>query len=192
VSGYSERFDEALVYAHSLHRQQCRKSTAVPYVSHLLGVASLVIEDGGFEDQAIAALLHDAPEDQGGRECLEDIRARFGDRVATIVDGCTDTYEDPKPPWRPRKEAYLERLKKETDEGILRVSAADKLHNFRAMLKDYRCVGDELWDRFNAGKEDQLWYQRSLADTFKKVFPGPLSDELDRCVSELEGLATLT
>jgi (p)ppGpp synthase/HD superfamily hydrolase len=121
-------FEVALVYASMLHRTQTRKSSAVPYVSHLLGVASLVIEEGSTETQAIAALLHDAVEDQGGRPRLDEIRERFGEGVAAIVDACTDAYEEPKPPWRPRKEAYIARLASEPPDALL-VSVADKVHN---------------------------------------------------------------
>ncbi len=184
----SERFDEALVYASRVHGGQVRKGTSVPYVAHVLGVASLVLEDGGDEDQAIAALLHDAAEDQGGRERLEDIRRRFGDRVAGIVDACTDTYETPKPPWRVRKEGYVEHLRREEDVGALRVSLADKLHNARAIVLDYREIGEALWARFNRGRDDQLWYYRSLLGVFAERCPGPMFDELRRTVEELDRL----
>ena len=149
-----QRFDAALGHAARLHRTQLRKATDVPYVSHLLAVASLVIEDGGDEDEAIAALLHDAVEDQGGVAVLDDIRARFGPRVADIVEACSDSLaEDPaaKAPWRARKEQYLAHMA-EAPAAVLRVACADKLHNARCMLAEYRTMGEALWDRFNGGR----------------------------------------
>jgi (p)ppGpp synthase/HD superfamily hydrolase len=130
-----------------------------------------VLENGGSEDEAIAALLHDAPEDQGGLERLADIRTRFGDSVAEIVVACTDTFESPKPPWRERKEQYLAALRTKP-EPALRVSLADKLHNARALLRDYEAVGDDLFERFNAGKEDQCWYYSELAAVFTERLAG--------------------
>lgn len=181
------RFADALTYAFELHGGQRRKGIAIPYIAHLMGVAALVIEDGGDEDEAIAALLHDAAEDQGGGGTLEEIRRRFGAAVADIVEACSDTLEQPKPPWRPRKERHLDDLRA-APRSVLRVSVADKLYNARMILKDYRRLGDDLWDRFNVGKEDQLWYYRALADTFSRRYPGYLSQELDRVVMELEAL----
>ncbi len=151
------RFEQALQFAATTHRTQLRKGTSIPYVGHLLGVCSLVIEDGGSEDEAIVALLHDAVEDHGGRRMLEDISRRFGDRVATIVDACSDTLESPKPPWQARKEAYLAHLEHQPH-AVLRVSLADKLFNARAILCDYLVVGDALWDRFKTGRDGRLWY----------------------------------
>ncbi len=147
---YGRKFEEALEYAARVHRDQTRKGTRIPYVTHLLAVAAIVGENGGTENEVVAALLHDAPEDQGGEARLEDIRKRFGDEVVGIVAGNTDTYEDPKPPWRERKEAYVARIVGEPDPVRL-VSAADKLHNARSILADLRAVGDELWDRFTGG-----------------------------------------
>lgn len=147
----TDRFRSALDCAFELHATQRRKAggPGVPYVGHLLGVCSLVIEDGGSEDEAIAALLHDAVEDQGGQPTLDQIRSRFGQPVAYIVDHFTDTDVIPKPPWRERKETYIARLNEPgTTAGILRVVAADKLHNARAILDDYRRYGDRLWERF--------------------------------------------
>ncbi len=184
---YTEKFEDALVYAASLHRDQTRKGTGVPYVTHLLAVAAIVGENGGTEDEVVAALLHDAPEDAGGEARLAEIRARFGDGVADIVAGCTDTYEDPKPPWRARKEAYLDHLAGAPAPMRL-VSAADKLHNARSVLSDYRAVGEDLWDRFNGGRSDTLWYYRAVADAL--AGDGPVADELDRVVTELERVAS--
>ena len=182
------RFEEALAYAFHVHGGQTRKGSETPYVGHLLGVCALVIEDGGDEDEAIAALLHDAAEDAGGRERLEDIRARFGDRVADVVAQCSDTFETPKPPWRERKEAYLAHLGAASAEA-LRVGLADKVYNAGAVLRDYRELGEQLWSRFNAGRDDSLWYYRALADTYARLKPGPLAAELERLVSELEAEA---
>ena len=178
------RFEEALLLASRLHVDQKKKGTEVPYVAHLLGVASIVLEDGGDEDQAIAALLHDAVEDQGGRPRLADIRARFGERVAMIVEGCTDAETVPKPEWRERKRRYLEHLRHAPPE-VLRVSVADKVHNARAILADYRNVGEALWARFNGGKAGTLWYYGCLVNVFREVRPGPLTEELTRVVEGL-------
>ncbi len=180
----SSRFDEALAFAVDLHREQPRKGTGVPYVSHLLSVAALVLEHGGSEDQAIAALLHDAVEDQGGRPTAERIRERFGDLVAEIVDGCTDTDVSPKPPWRLRKEAYVARVRNEPAHVRL-VSAADKLHNARTMVTDLRIHGPELWGRFNAGRDETLWYLESLVAAFREAGSMPIVEELARTVAEL-------
>jgi (p)ppGpp synthase/HD superfamily hydrolase len=185
---YGEKFEEALIYAAQLHKYQTRKGTGTPYVTHLLAVAAIVGENGGTENETIAALLHDASEDQGGRERLEDIRARFGDTVAEIVDGCTDTYEDPKPAWRPRKEAYVEHAAT-VSPSVRLVSAADKLHNARSILKDLRALGDELWTRFTGGKDGTLWYYRALVEAYEKNGATPVVEELDRLVREIEALA---
>lgn len=182
----SERFREALVYADEAHHGQTKKGGEIPYVSHLLAVTAMVLETGGGEDEAIAALLHDAAEDQGGSERLDDIRARFGERVADIVEACSDTLDEPKPPWKPRKEAFLSRFAAERDQGILRVEVADKLHNARQILRDLRTIGDRVWDRFNAPKPCQLWYYRSLVNVLRENAENPLVDELDAVVSEIE------
>ena len=184
------RFERALAYAHTVHAAQRRKGSDTPYVAHLLAVAGLVIEDGAAvgqlsEDEVIAALLHDAPEDQGGEERLADIRDRFGDRVAEIVAACSDTFETPKPPWRERKQAYLDHLSAETDVGVLRVSLADKVHNAHAVLADYRQLGDDLWRRFNRDA-DTPWYYRELVAIFSEQMPGPLTGELTRTVDALD------
>ena len=161
----SERFSHALVFAVDVHALQARKNTQRdPYLSHLLAVASLVVEDGGTEDQAIAALLHDAAEDQGGRPRLEQIARDFGADVARIVDGCSDTLEQPKPPWHERKEAYLRRLRTEADD-VRRVSIADKVHNARCTVVDLES-GKGWGPGFNAGPEDQQWYYEALLECF--------------------------
>jgi GTP pyrophosphokinase len=181
----TQRFEEALLYAYDLHALQTRKGTGVPYISHLLIVAGTVLEHGGDEDEAIAALLHDAVEDQGGQETLKQIRLRYGHRVATIVEECTDADVIPKPPWRERKEAYLAHLRHASTSARL-VSSADKLHNARAILSDYRDLGDEIWSRFNSTKEENLWYYRSLAEVFLSTGPKRLATELARVVADLE------
>ena len=181
------RFDEALGYATHLHEGTFRKETSIPYVSHLLAVCSRVLEDGGSEDEAIAALLHDAVEDAGGQGRLRAIRARFGERVAAIVAGCSDTDEDPKPPWRERKERYIRHLRAEADASTLRVSLADKLHNACAVLRDHRTSGEAVWERFNAPAGDQLWYYESLVAVFRERAPGPMADELAEVVAEIKG-----
>ena len=185
---YGEKFDRALVYAADLHRHQTRKGTGIPYVTHLLAVAAIVGENGGTEDEVIAGLLHEGPEDAGGESRLENIRVRFGEVVAGIVAGCSDTFEDPKPPWRERKECYLVHLA-DASGPVRLVSAADKLHNARSVLADYRAAGESLWGRFNGGRAGTLWYYRSVADILQKAGSGPAVDELDRVVGDLERLA---
>lgn len=155
-----------------------------------MAVTPLVLEDGGDEDEAIAALLHDSVEDQGGHVRLEEIRGAFGDRVAKIVASCSDADTVPKPPWRPRKEAYIKHLRNEASSEVRGFSLADKLHNARTMLVDYYRVGDVMWDRFSAPKEDQLWLLRALVNAFQATAPGAMTRELDRVVSELERLAS--
>ena len=177
----STRFEQALVYATRLHAPQRRKGTDIPYVSHLLAVTSLVLEAGGDEEEAIAALLHDGPEDQGGRETLAEIRERFGDRVGDIVAACSDTFEAKKPAWKTRKQAYLDHLR-DAAPSVLLVSCADKLHNARAILADYRRHGETLWDRFNGGREDVLWYYSELARIFGEHGPEALAVQLARVV----------
>lgn len=183
------RFEEALLYAVQLHALQVRKGSGAPYVAHLLGVASIALEHGADEDTAIAALLHDAIEDQGGDATRQELRRRFGERVTAIVDGCTDTDLDPKPPWRARKESYLARLPGESDDVRL-VSASDKLYNARSILEDYRRVGEDVWGRFSGGRAGTLWYYRALVAAYRQggTLP-PLVDELDRVVREIESLA---
>jgi len=167
----TERFDTALAYASATHRTQVRKGSNVPYIAHLLGVASIAIEYGADEDQAIAALLHDAVEDQGGLARLEDIRNRFGGRVAAIVMDCTDAVEIPKPEWRTRKQRYITSLSKKPLDSLL-VSLADKTHNAEAIVADLDLVGDEIWSRFTGGKDGTIWYYRTLADSFAVTMPG--------------------
>lgn len=190
--GVMSRFQEALTHAARLHAGQTRKGgEEIRYIGHLLGVCSLTLEAGGDEDQAIAALLHDAAEDQGGRETLESIRCRFGDRVAGIVEACTDTFEDPKPPWRRRKERYLEHIDSLPADTLL-IVCADKLYNARAILQDCRRLGDRVFERFRSDKEATLWYYRSVAEALaRSELESWLVEELARTVSELEAATSV-
>ncbi|MFN2541260.1 MAG: HD domain-containing protein [Chthoniobacterales bacterium] len=186
----SEKFEEVLVYATRLHRDQTRKKTGIPFVAHILGVTAITLEYGGNETEAIAALLHDTVEDCGGTERLIDIRERFGDDVAGIVEGCTDTVEDPKPPWMERKKAYVAHLK-DSDSSTRLVSASDKLHNTRALLAELRRHGMEVFERFAGNKEGTLWYYRALVTAFREHRDhSDLIDELDRVVTEIERRAS--
>jgi HD domain len=154
----SAKFQHAVWYASAMHERQYRKGTDIPYVAHLLAVASIVMEAGGDEEEAIAALLHDGPEDQGGRPRLGDIRRHFGAHVATIVEHCSDTLEAPKPAWRERKRAYIERLAASTSVSTLLVSAADKLHNARSTLRDLKTTANTalVWRRFGASPAETI------------------------------------
>ena len=183
------RFQEALTYACRLHRGQYRKRTRIPYVAHLLAVAGLVLEYGGDEDLAIAALLHDAVEDQGGRKTLAQIRKRFGDSVAKTVEECSDRLTVRKPPWQERKRAYLAHLRTVSG-GALLVSLADKVQNAAAIVKDQSRIGDRVWLRFGGGKRLTLWYYRSLVEAFRQTSaPTDLVEELARLVSRMHTLA---
>ncbi len=182
------RFLRAFDFAAAKHAGQTRKASTTPYLAHLMGVASLVLEFGGDEHLAIAALLHDVVEDCGGAPMLQEVRRRFGDRVANIVEGCTDSDADPKPPWRERKENYLRHLRTAGADTRL-VSAADKLNNVRSILSDYRAVGESIWSRFNGGREGTLWYYRALMEEFLRRKPNRLIRELELAVGELEATA---
>ena len=183
----THRFVQAMQYSFHLHSRQMRKGTSIPYVAHLLGVTALVLEDGGSEDEAIAALLHDAVEDQGGRETLGQIRLRFGEQVAEIVEGCTDAFDTPKPPWRQRKQDYIHHLLTASP-AVRRVSLADKLHNARSILANLRTEGASTWTRFNGGREGTLWYYRSLLEVFQQVESSPMVAELGRVLREIENI----
>ena len=179
----SQRLAEALAFAVDKHGAQRRKGTRIPYICHPLAVASLVFEDGGDEEEAMAALLHDVVEDCGGRPVLDQIQRRFGERVATIVDGCSDAYGEPNPAWRPRKEAYLAHLDS-APEPVLRVSSADKLHNARSLVADYATCGGRLWERFSASGEETLWYYRELVVRFERRRP---ESRLTHALAEVVG-----
>ncbi|HEY9597727.1 MAG TPA: HD domain-containing protein [Cyanophyceae cyanobacterium] len=185
TANLTERFEAALVYAHQLHRYQTRKVNHTPYIAHLLSVAALVVEDGGSEDEAIAALLHDAIEDQGGKATREEIKRRFGETVVAIVDGCTESDAIPKPPWRTRKQRYLEQLRQGSP-SVRRVALADKLHNARTILLDYRQQGEHLWSAFTSGKDGVMWFYHSLLELYLSTDPSPMVGELRRVIEELE------
>ena len=181
------RFEAALVYAHKVHQSQRRKGTGIPSIAHILGVTALAIEYGATEDEAIAALLHDAAEDGGGEATLAEIRASFGDAVADIVLGCSDSLvEDPedKLPWRERKENYLAHLENASNSVCL-VSAADKLHNVRSIMRDYREHGEEIWDRFQGRRDGTLWYYETVADTLLRRYRTQLTRDLQDDVDAL-------
>lgn len=185
-----DRFKDALSYAATVHAGQVRKATAAPYISHLLAVCALVLEHGGTEDEAIAALLHDTLEDHPETVSREGLCQRFGEAVAAIVQGCSDTPSDwrggQKPPWRQRKVRYLECLRREGASVVL-VALADKLHNVRAILELHREIGDQVWVRFNAGLDDQLWYFRELVRAFRgSGAPPAMLRAFERAVDELE------
>lgn len=181
------RFEEALVFAAALHRDQKRKGGDIPYISHLLAVCSIALEHGGDEDEAIAALLHDGPEDQGGLATLETIGRMFGDRVRSIVEACSDTFETPKPPWEERKRAYLEHLSSdEVPRSVVLVSAADKLHNLITTVDDLEAQGPAFWDRFNSTAKQQIWYYRSLAEIYRAHLGGQLPEAVALQVNRLE------
>jgi (p)ppGpp synthase/HD superfamily hydrolase len=184
------RFLRAFNFAAEKHAGQARKASTIPYIAHLMGVASLVLEFGGDEDLAIAALLHDVVEDCGGAPMLKEVRRRFGSRVAKIVDGCTDSDTYPKPPWRERKEAYISHLKS-ADADTRLVSAADKLNNVRSILSDYREVGESVWTRFNGGRDGTLWYYGALLEEFLQRKPNRLNRELELAIRELEAAANV-
>lgn len=180
----TERFDRALGYASQLHRSQKRKGSEVPYISHLLGVAALAIQSGADEDQAIAALLHDAVEDQGGLPQLVEIRRRFGDRVASLVEHCTDSFSEEKEEWEARKAAYLEMLPRKPPESLL-VILADKTHNASCIVSDLAAHGDATWQRFKGGREGTLWYYSELVRVFRKCRPGPRVETLAALVDQM-------
>jgi (p)ppGpp synthase/HD superfamily hydrolase len=179
------RFLRAFLFAAEKHSGQARKASTIPYIAHLMGVASLALEAGGDEDIAIAALLHDVVEDCGGAPMLKEVRRRFGKHVAEMVDGCTDADTEPKPPWRERKEKYIRRLKTEAADTRL-VSASDKLNNIRSIISDYRAIGESVWSRFNGGRDGTLWYYRTLRDEFLRSKPNRVTREFDLAVKELE------
>ena len=180
------KFTEAMAYAAEKHATQTRKGSGIPYLGHLLSVAGFVIEADGTEAEAIAALLHDAAEDQGGEPTLAEIRGKFGDEVADIVDECSDTFETPKPPWRERKQRYIDHLPEASDGAIL-VSLADKLHNAHAILRDFRAHGDELWQRFSVQDPQlHLWYYRSLLDVYAQRVDNWMVDELREVIDALD------
>jgi GTP pyrophosphokinase len=182
------RFEEALMLANRIHAGQVRKATTIPYIAHPLAVAGLVLQAGGSEDQAIAALLHDVIEDHSDKISLVEITVRFGATVAAIVEGCTDAKTQPKPPWRLRKERYIAHLQDAPADERL-VATADKLHNAWTTLSDYREQGEQIWERFSGRRAGTLWYYRALVDMLDRPDASPLVAEFKRVVAELERLA---
>lgn len=180
----TERYESALVYATRLHANQTRKISGVPYISHLLSVSALVLEAGGTEEEAIAALLHDAVEDQGGEPIRKDIRQLFGETVLAIIDGCTEWDTPPKPPWQERKLQYLEKLRYALP-SVRLVSLADKLHNSRSLLADCQQYGDVIWTNFSAGKEKTLWFYQSLVQVYQQTGSDWMTQEIERVVNQL-------
>lgn len=184
----SSKFEEALLYATRVHGGQLRQKTKIPYIGHLLGVCAIAMEYGASETEAIAALLHDAVEDCGGAERQREIDEKFGKEVGEIVAGCTDSDQNPKPPWRERKGKYIAHLKTASASTRL-VSASDKLHNAQAIVHNLRDDGAEVWERFKAGREGAFWYYRSLVIAFREHGENALVAELDRVVTIMERLA---
>jgi (p)ppGpp synthase/HD superfamily hydrolase len=182
------RFLRAFEFAAEKHKNQTRKASAIPYIAHLMGVASLVLEAGGDEELAIAALLHDVVEDCGGEPMLKEVGRLFGARVAKVVEGCTDADTYPKPPWQARKEEYMRHLNA-ADSDTKLVAAADKLNNVRSILSDYRAIGESVWSRFHGGREGTLWYYRSLRDVFLRHKWNRITRDLELAVKELDALA---
>jgi (p)ppGpp synthase/HD superfamily hydrolase len=197
----SDRLAAAFDFALELHRGQKRKRARadnrrplVPYIAHLMAVCSLVLEHGGDEEEAIAALLHDGPEDQGGRETLEEIRRRFGERVAQIVEDCSDNLDNSHEPWLRRKEGFVTLLESGSpSDSTYLVSLADKVHNVRSVVSDYRILGEDLWEAFHGGREGKLWYYRTLLGIYRQQAPKscqPLVEELEKAFVELEVLSS--
>lgn len=189
----SPRFEQAVQYAAILHAGQVRKRTTIPYLSHVLQVAGLVLEHGGDEDEAIAGLLHDVVEDCGGRPRQADVLARFGERVARIVEECTDALEVPKPPWRERKEKYLAHLATASQSACL-VSACDKLHNLRSIVSDLAVEPasrrDTVWQRFNGGRDSTIWYYHAVIEALlAKPIPKRLKHDLEMVLADFKELA---
>jgi (p)ppGpp synthase/HD superfamily hydrolase len=187
----SSRFKDALTFAFDVHREQNKKGGSIPYISHLLEVAALVLSYGGSEDEAIGALLHDAVEDHPDVASFKLIGERYGERVGEIVQSCSDASSIPKPPWTERKEKYIAHIA-HADESALMVAAADKLANARAVIKDHHLVGESVWKRFNAPKPEQLWYYRTVTEALgeraKEGRVRELVEELKRAVAVLETL----
>lgn len=186
----TERIAQALALAVEAHDGQKRKGTTIPYIAHPMGVASIALEHGADEDQAMAALLHDAVED-GGAQYSQRIRNQFGDRVADIVAGCTDGVPDEngrKAPWKERKESYISHLRQASDDVLL-VSGADKLHNARAIVEDLLRIGPKVFDRFTATKEQTIWYYETLASVFANRGT-PISQALTDTVNRMKELSS--
>jgi (p)ppGpp synthase/HD superfamily hydrolase len=181
----SARFESALVYATRLHRQQQRKVVPTPYIGHLLAVSALVLEDGGDEDEAIAALLRDAIEDQGGEATRREVWQRFGARVTAIVDGCTEPAGRPQEPWRQHKQRYLAKIQ-QGSVAVHRVALADKLHNGRSLWHHLQQQGNDVWQHFRASPGELLWLYETQVHLFESIHPGWMATELDAIVQGLK------
>ncbi|CEJ48081.1 HD domain-containing protein [Umezakia ovalisporum] len=178
------KFESALVYATRLHANQTRKTGGVPYIAHLLSVTALVLEAGGTEEEAIASLLHDSIEDQGGKVIRKEINDLFGETVAEIIDGCTEWDTPPKPPWKQRKQRYLQNLH-HASPSVRLVSLADKLHNARSLLADWQQYGNSIWGQFKAGKEGTLWFYQELLKVYTATGSDFMTDEFSRVINNL-------
>lgn len=178
-------FEAALTLACRLHVQQLRKDKQTPYIAHLLSVTALVLENQGTEAEAIAALLHDAIEDQGGNPTRDLIRSQFGDEITAIIDGCTDSNTQPKPPWRQRKQRYLQQLKTASP-SVRKVSLADKLHNARSLLQLLQQQGQSAWNCFSGGRAGKLWFYQALLEIYQTPSPEPMLQELQHIVHQLK------
>lgn len=180
-----QRFQDAFLYASKLHETQQRKISGIPYIAHLMGVSSLVMDDGGDTEEAIAALLHDAIEDQGGEATRVEIRRRYGERVVEIVNGCTDAETMPKPPWRERKEKFIQSLAGASS-GVIRVCAADKLDNIRSLILLYETMGEGVWEAFKGKKEGTIWYYAEVTKALRAHSDGRLVRALEKAVNDLQ------
>lgn len=189
VNRLTPRFEQGLIYANQLHKTQIRKVGNIPYISHLLSVAALVLEAEGTENEAIAALLHDAIEDQGGAKTREEISVKFGAEVLAIVEGCTESDTFPKPPWKERKLRYLEQIKTGSS-SVQLVSLADKLHNGRSLLFHWRTYGEELWTSFDGGKPNIIWFYQSLLKVYQTTPHLALTQEFEAVVSQLQKISS--
>lgn len=188
IECFETKFEQALVFANRAHAGQKRKYSGAPYIAHILGVTALVLEDGGSEDEAIAAALHDTAEDQGGEARIDEIRQMFGDKISEIVRECSDTLESPKPPWKKRKVNHLKRLQTAMPETI-RVMLADKVYNARNLLHGLQDQGDRVWKSFKGGRDGTLWYFREMLAIFRERHSGYLVNELERLVAAIEKIA---
>ncbi|MEY2984833.1 MAG: hypothetical protein RLZZ568_1450 [Cyanobacteriota bacterium] len=177
------RFAEAFALANQLHAHQYRKQTTIPYISHLMSVSALVLEMGGNEDEAIAALLHDAVEDQGGLATLAEIETRFGETIADLVNACSDCVTIPKPPWQERKDQHLAKLQR-VSESVLRISLADTLHNVRSIQIERRLAGERIWHKFSQGKAGLVWYYGSLSQLYSERLNSAWSQELAEIIRD--------
>ncbi|MCC6155997.1 MAG: bifunctional (p)ppGpp synthetase/guanosine-3',5'-bis(diphosphate) 3'-pyrophosphohydrolase [Candidatus Hydrogenedentes bacterium] len=184
---YTRRISDAFAFAHEIHAEHTRKGSGVPYITHVMAVAAIVGEHGGDEDTFIAALLHDAVEDGDGYATLDSIRGQFGTRVADLVEACSDAFVKPKPEWRERKEKFVATMRN-ADPEVKLIVAADKLHNICATIGDYERIGEELWARFNGGREGTLWYYVAIAEALADGWDHPLADDLTTAVETLHDL----